>query len=249
MTNELITTSPNADEIADLYQDMSVCGAFTRECVKCGHRFDSYTGQRTITHCPECGEERNTCSNLPVKGLNRCRMHMKDVQIVSKGLAKYLPEKMLEYYLDVYEEDGDVLSLKEEIDLMRMRWAALFSDLESEGAGKLWIEAQKTYSFYETARASGNQMKAQEKLAELGGIIRDGYIETLKWAEIMEITKELRQLKKAEAARVDKRAKTITKEQFRSMMVFILNSINTRVSNKKEKDLLFRDLETLNTNK
>ena len=246
MTNDLIHISPNAEEISELYEDMSICGAFTRECPNCGHRFDQYSGQTKITHCPDCGEPRKTCPNLPITGFNRCRMHLRDVKVASKGLAKYIPDKMLEYYLDVYQEDGDILSLKEEIDLMRMRWAALFSDLEKEGASKLWEDAQKAYSYYETAQSSGNHMKATEKLHELGQIIRSGYIETLKWAEIMEITKELRQLKKAEAARVDKRAKTITQEQFRNMMVFILNAINTRVSNPKEKDLLFRDLETLN---
>lgn len=230
------------------------CNGLLRRCKVCEESF----GGPDVLECPTCGAPREYCTNDPIIGSNRCKWHggmapkgIAHYNYQGKGLSRHLPTRMLDHYAATYE-DGQILEMTEGIRLLEARKYELLERSEDLNSSTLWKKLNKAMEDFKDARrkaaASGRASDIQrvnDALYELDSIIADGFYDTVIWNEIRSIEEQLRKLRTAEIRRRKQASEIITEDQFRTMLGFIMNSIQTRVKDDDIKMLILGDLSQL----
>lgn len=210
----------------------------------CDYRYTS----RDDKFCLECDWPRQYCAGYPIAGRTRCRFHGGKTLIGAdspsykgRGLSKSLPTRLFEQY-NRSLNDADVLNMTPEIALLEARLTDLLSKVSDQPGFELWNKVKTAYAKF---RSASREAEVRKALFELDRVITAGYIEASTWAEIKSLIEQLRKLKHTEKERRKDAETIITEHQFRTIMGYIINSIQTRVKDKDTKMALMADITLL----
>ena len=177
-----------------------------------------------------------------------------DKELVTTKIPKRidtLPKRLVKSYL-LAIEDPDILEATDDIALLIARRDDLLAKLEDGEFGpKLWTELRKTFERFNVARkrAARGSTKAAEQMADeldrLEKLIAKGYHEDLIWQELVAVLEQRRRLSITEMRRRERAEEIITKDQFKTLLGYIINSIQMRVSNKDEAMAILADIQNL----
>lgn len=178
----------------------------------------------------------------------------KDLVPTKNGTSKQIPtipKRLLKSYL-LATNDPDILEATDDIALLIARRDDLLAKLEEGEFGpKLWTELRKTFERFNDARrrAARGSTKAAEQMANeldnLEKLIAKGYHEDLIWQELINVLEQRRRLSSTEIRRRERAEEVITKEQFKALLGYIINSVQMRVSNKDEAMAILADIQNL----
>lgn len=229
-----------------------------------GEDCDYHYQTKDETHCPICNAQRDYCSAYPIKGREKCKFHggmaligASHPNYKGKGLSKHLPTRMMET-LHAAIDDPDILNMSEDIGLLEALQVDLLRRLKEEEWGfGLWSDLQKEWSSYDKARRKANtesnpnaRIAATKRMAEAlegiekiiaKGAVYDGYLRD----ELLRIMDSKRKFKEAEKRRRKDAEDVVTREQFRTLLGYIVTSIKERVSDVDERMRVFADLENI----
>ena len=209
-----------------------------------------YIDKETM-ECPECGEKRRFCAAYPTPGKKKCRFHGGKVLVGAdhphykgRGLSKNLPTRFLEQF-QLSLTDPNVLDMTPEISLLEARLEDLIRKADEEPGSSTWKKIQATYTKF---RAATRESEVRKYLAELDSLITKGFLDSFLWEDVRVLIDTLRRLKDSERKRRVDAEQVITESQFRTLMGFIVNSIETRVKNPDVKMAILADLTKLSNN-
>jgi predicted RNA-binding Zn-ribbon protein involved in translation (DUF1610 family) len=212
---------------------MAICGARTKTCRSCGHRFSK--SEYDLWQCPDCGEDRHCQQRVVVEG-ERCRVHggasprgVAHPRFQTGRYSKYLPDRLAERYEEALK-DPELLALRDDIALTDARLADLLEGL-SEGAGSgLWQRVKGTYDDMLQAQLAGDARRTIAAFEELGKLITRGVGEGAVWAEVLDVLERRRRLKESERRRLVDAEQIITVERMMALMALVVDVIRQHVA-------------------
>jgi hypothetical protein len=218
-----------------------------------GEECDYHYEDDKTTACPLCQTPREYCSKYPVKGKNgKCGWHGGKALVgvshpgyKGKGLSKHLPTRMLEHF-QLAIDDPDILAMDEGIALLKSRRNDLITRAEESASGEMWKDMRKKFQEFTKARKTQNAEKMADTLYDLEVLIARGHTDYLVWQEILDIEERVRRLASTEMQRRKLAETIITEDQFKTLLGYIVNSIQTRVKDKNLKMDLLADIAKLN---
>lgn len=166
-------------------------------------------------------------------------------------ITKSLPPRLQTSFV-LSLQDPDLLNAADDIALLISRRDDLLRRLTEENFGPgLWADLVKTFDRFKKARqqaARGSTSAAErmaQALADLEDIIAKGYHEDILWHELKDVLEQRRKLTAGEIRRRERAEEVITKEQVKTVIGFIISSIQTRVSDKDERMAILADIQNL----
>jgi len=148
--------------------------------------------------------------------------------------SKYIPSKLIEKYNEA-QNDKDLLSLSEEIKLIDARINQLLERVEEGGGMTNWSALNKAWRGLIAAQRAQDQDKASELAATMNDIINRGLHDSMIWSDIEHTIDRRQRLVSAEAKRLTDMEQMITTERALGLMVFIAESIRTRLMDYMDK--------------
>lgn len=255
MTNKLIPHPESAVEAID-----GRCNALMRSCRSLdadGNQCDYQYQDVTEMECGDCGAPRKRCHNFPSTRGNsgRCRFHggntpsgIASPNYKGRGYSKNLPTRMLEYYQNAID-DPDLLNMSPDISLLVARVEELKSRTNTDTSYTYWQKVREAFAKHAKARKNPNKPGAlemmKEALEEMEENIIRGSADSAIWKEIMAVEEQIRKTKASEIKRRQAAESIITEQQFRTLMGFIVTSIQTRVKDDTVKMQILGDLASL----
>lgn len=222
----------------------TICGATLSRCRKCGNKL---LGNDI---CPFCKTARGQCQRTVRKGNKLCRIHAKQYPsgilapaYSGRGWSKHLPTRLMEHYIRLTDDPDEILSHAEGIKLLHTRQQDLLTRVDDTPSYTLWLKAVEAYEALQVAVVSGNAGRVREKKALLESALKKGFTDALTWREIRDLELDISVLREKELKRREKASTIITEEKFRSIIGYIVNSINVRVVDQDVKMGLIGDLE------
>lgn len=227
---------------------MATCGARTKSCRSCGHRY--VKGDRSWT-CPECGEDRHCRRPVKREG-DRCRFHggrsLKgvDAPAFKDGRrSKYLPERLAARYEEA-SADPELLGMRSEVALLDARlYGELMAQIKEGESGPAWGRLKGLYRDLRKAMDARDPAAMGEALAEMGDVIEDGVNRQAAWAEAYDVADRIRKLKEGEYKRMDVLNQMITAERANVMVARVLKAVVDNVSDPDERAEIAADLRSL----
>lgn len=134
--------------------DYQACGAKTRSGSKCAQR--AMTNGKCYLH-----------GGKSLAGLASPRLK-------TGKWSKYVPVQLLESY-EEYRTDPDLLSLNDDVALLRSITSTHLKAMEQGNTSPAWIEAKKAFDEMDAASLSGELDKFVTAKARLASIIEPGY--------------------------------------------------------------------------
>jgi len=224
------------------------CGARTRQCRKCGHRFSK--AEHELWECPECGEDRHCRHKVPTEGA-RCRYHGGaslrgiDAPRYKHGrYSKYLPDALTDRY-HAAQSDPDLLSLREDVALLDTRISDRVQALDAGDSRQLWGQLSATYAAFIQAQRMGKTQEMAEALVKLGNLIKRGGSQGEVWSEIIGLLDQRRKLVESERKRLVDLQQMITTERAMTLVSAIVSSITEHVQDKGALSAIVADLRGL----
>jgi len=182
------------------------------------------------------------CKKNAVEGKKVCRQHgglslsgIAHPQFEHGRRSKYIPSKLIEKYNEA-QNDKDLLSLSEEIKLIDARINQLLERVEEGGGMTNWSSLNKAWRGLIAAQRVQDQDKASELAATMNDIINRGLHDSMIWSDIEHTIDRRQRLVSAEAKRLTDMEQMITTERALGLMVFIAESIRTRLMEYMDKN-------------
>lgn len=209
--------------------------------------------------CPICNTQRAYCSNYPRKGREKCGFHggatlqgYRHPHYRGRGLSKHLPTRLLESFELAYE-DPETLTFMSSISLMKARRDDLVSRLDETPGWEVWQAVRKTFQAYRkaerNARNTGSPKALRlmaEKLNELEDLILRGNLDATIWREILDLEEKWGRMKEREHRRLEKIENLITPDQFKTLLRYLIQSVQTHVKDRDAINQILLDIERLN---
>ncbi len=227
---------------------MAVCGARTRQCRKCGHRYPKE--EYDLWECPECGEPRACRRKVPVQG-QRCKFHG------GKSLAgpaapaykhgrhsKYLPTRLVERYGEAVG-DPELLALRAEIALVDVRLSELLERLATGESQTLWAQLGAAFEQLHQAYTAQDASDFAPALKALGGIIEQGGREDQVWEGIGKLLEQRRRLVESERKRLVDMQQMLTAEQAMILLTVVVDVIRQNVTDRDTLAAISADIRQL----
>ena len=162
-----------------------------------------------------------------------------------------LPHRLLQSF-QLALVDPDVLEATDDIALLIARRDDLLAKLGEGNFGPgLWDDLRKTFERFKTARraaAKGSSAAAERMATELRNLeelIARGYHEELIWSELRQVIEQRRKVAATEFRRRERAEEIVSKAQFKTLLGYVVNSIQTRVSDKSEAMAVLADIQNL----
>jgi len=112
-----------------------------------------------------------------------------------------LPTHLAERYLQA-RNDPQLTSLTDQIAVHEARYHELLATLDTGELGRAWVDANRAWEAFGTARSLGDVPAMDVALAELGKQLAHGNHHRLLWEDITEQSKHLKDLRQAEHRRL-----------------------------------------------
>lgn len=228
-----------------------------------GERCDYHYDNATATICPVCNTPRRRCLRYPLKGRDACSVHggktlmgIDSPAYKGVGVSKHLPTALLDTFFEALE-DPNILSTTEDIALLQARVRELTDRLRTnQPPAQIWQQLGEQFQAFrrhehtaktgltEGQRITGAKRMA-ETLTEMETLVIKGYFEGETWGEIIAITEQIRKLRETERRRIKEAEQLITPSQFNTLLVYMVNSIKTRVKDPDIRMAVLGDLQSL----
>jgi len=214
---------------------MATCGARTKRCRKCGHRFPKE--EYDLWNCPECGEDRHCRRTVKEEG-QRCKLHggasprgVASPHFKHGRRCKYLPTRLMDRYQEALA-DPDLIALRDDIALLETHLGDLIAQLETGESSTRWDQLGATYEELKIAQSTGNVVGTIATLDEIGRIIKRGGEDRVVWSEIYHLLDRKRLLAEAERKRLVEMRQMVTAEQMANLMAAVIDVIYTNVTDR-----------------
>ncbi len=163
------------------------------------------------------------CPAHPVQGRERCRMHRGNAArgvahrgFRGKGHSKDLPVRLGEDYW-LAQDDAELLSLREEVALVRVRVCELLRRLDTGEAGGLWAALKAAWRAYRTVSPDAQEAA----LGRVGDLIDRGASDEAAWNQIFQAMKLHAVLASREWRRIKDLQECMTKQQALALITAI----------------------------
>jgi len=224
------------------------CGARTRQCRKCGHRFTK--AEHDLWECPECGEHR-ACMQPVAREGQRCRYHggaspggLAASNFKHGRYSRYLPGRIAERYQEALQDD-ELLSMRDEVALLDTRLAELVRELEAGDSRDLWDDLHSIYQGMVRARQRGKTRDMARAIIEIGELIERGAGKWATWDAIGELMEQRRKLVESERRRMLDLQQYVTAERVMLLITAIVNVVARYVDDKRTLGRIAADVREL----
>jgi len=227
---------------------MATCGARTKSCRKCGHRYtkDEYD----LWACPECGEDRHCKIPVAHKG-DRCRFHggkspkgIASPHFKHGRLSKYMPDKLAARYDEALSDD-DLMALRNEIALLDARLAELLETIHTGESGPAWGQLRDLHKDMKDALVQGDPQTIAERLKDMDELIDIGVRRGAMWQEIYDVAERMGRLKQTEHKRLQAMHQMITVERAMAMVARMTQVVVNNVDDPDTKLAIVSELREL----
>jgi len=216
-----------------------------------GHRF--YGSRRCTAWNSRKGQQ---CMALAMDGSTKCYVHGGKQ---AHGLAhhatkhgrysKYLPQDLLAKYQEI-KDDPELLSLRNEIDLVSVRVAQLLQSLDGYPTSQAWFsDLQSAMLNFRQGVATQNQQRTDQAYEKMKDLIEQGADHQQVWGEITSLLEARKRLANSERERIADANAMWTAEQ---AMLFVTtlsagfkDVLNTHIDNKELKKEILSDLSLM----
>lgn len=212
--------------------DTLTCGARTRRCRQCGHRYGKE--EYELWQCPECGEPR-ACRRRVVEPGQRCLFHggasLKGLVAPSfthGRYSKYIPARLQGRYEEALA-DPDLISLRDEIALVDTRISELVSGMDTADSRELWEAVGVAYMSLIAARKAKKWDRVDVGLKTLGNLVQRGANIWQTWQEIEGVVDQRRKLVEGERRRLVDLQQYVTAERVLLLFTVVANVITRRI--------------------
>lgn len=177
-----------------------------------------------------------TCKAIAVKGKLKCKNHGgKTPSGPAHGAfkhghhsTKYLPQRMLEKFGEEVS-DPELMAYRNDVAIFNARANEL---LESGESNLLWESAGQTFDALDEAIKVKNADAINEKLEELGNLLRRGRADSARWQEYYKVKDIAGRAKEREFRRLAQMEATISVEHFLAVMGMIANAAAQTITDK-----------------
>lgn len=226
-----------------------------------GEECDYHYEDQYQTECPICGTPRRRCKVYPIDGRDSCKFHggktlmgVNHPSYQGKGVSKHLPTQFLATFKDLMSAKTDLVDMNETIALLKLRWMDLAERVYDKDVSLgQWTALRDLMLKYRAAekayKRSGGRAPKQLKimsntLADMQSIILEGYErEEWAWNQIKDVSLTIDRIANTEIKRRKEAENVITRDQFKTLVGFMVNSIQERVTNKDEKMAVLADFQ------
>jgi len=178
------------------------------------------------------------CQRHPVAGKTRCQKHggrsLSGVASPSFKTGRWstaLPQRLLARY-EQAQSDGELLALRDEIQLTDARLGDLLSRADSGESGQLWLTLQQRWREFQRYRASGDVRRMQASVELLGEQVQRGVSDHEIWTEIGSLMDRRQRLVEAERRRLETMAQSLTVEEAMGLLRTVLDVIRRNVTDR-----------------
>lgn len=202
-------------------------------------------------HAPICGAKTRSgkpCTNPPMHGRTRCRMHGGATPI---GIAapsykhgRYstsIPARLAATY-ETGLDDPQLLELREEIALIDARLAEVLREIDGLGDSAKWADAKKAWITYQYAPNVTLKAKAQ---ADLEFLIDQGANQHAAWAALQNLIEQRRKLVESEHKRLVQAQQTISAEQAMALVGGLLGIMKQHIHDRATLSAIQTDVARL----
>lgn len=212
--------------------------------------------------CPICKAKRDWCMRYRIKGRKKCMYHggkalrgVNNPNYRGKGLSVDLPTRLMEIYR-LAMDDPDLLNATPDIALLETRIIELKQKLRDDDYGVgLWSKLKDMFLDFKKARRNAAKpgtpgRRATEKMNEIlydmEEVISQGYYyDEHIWDELQKLMVNKNRLRTTEMKRRKEAEELITPDQFKTLFGYVINSINTRITNADERMAVMADIQKL----
>lgn len=158
--------------------------------------------------------------------------------------SKYLPTRLLAGYQEAIA-DPEILSLHDELGLVRSRTFELMQRVTSGESGQVWQQLKIISSALTACKRRGDLVGMADNLNELQDLIRRGQQDYQAWNELLFTLDQQRRLAESEQKRLVAMQQYVTSEQVLVLMSALLDSVKRNVSDKKAFSAIAADFDRL----
>lgn len=191
------------------------------------------------------------CNRRAVEGKRVCTVHggltpggLASVHFKTGRYSKYIPARLSEKYQAAIA-DPDMLSLNEDVALLRSFVFKHLSDIAGSDTHPAWIEAKKAFAEMDTASQAGELEKFIAAKARLGDIIEPHYRAAISEGQVVKYVDQLGKLADKERRLLIDRQQTITIERMMLMITAIASIVRENVSDRQQLNAIQNGIQRL----
>lgn len=213
------------------------CARRLKSCRQCQRRFSK--DERHLWRCPACGQDRH-CLHDPANGLRGqpCHLHggrsLKGAAHPSfkgKGFSKYLPAGLSAKFEEA-QADPNLLRLRDEAALLRLRQTELAARIGGEESGAAWAALSDAWDRFEAASQGKDPAAMQAALAEIGQVIRRGAGRDAAWNELVRFAHDRAAIVRGEADIAHKMSQVLTMDQANALAMAMGRAVAEEVKDR-----------------
>lgn len=180
------------------------------------------------------------CKNPAVNGRAKCRLHggktlagVASPRYSTGRYSKYIPAQLATRY-DEARNDPDILSLNEDVALLRSFTLKHLSEITTGDTHPAWIDAKKAFDDMESAERQGaaGLDKYLNAKAKLLAIIEPNYRAALSEGQVIRYIDQLGRIADKERRLLIDRQQVITVQQMMLMIMAIVGVIKEHVDDR-----------------
>lgn len=154
--------------------------------------------------------------------------------------SKDLPTRLSGRFEEALK-DTELLKLNRELALLDSRVGEVLTELEGDGAGKLFELIQKAWNDYRSA--SGEDKKAA--FSHLDDLITQGAEDWMRWQEVYGLIEQRRKVAESEAKRQVQLKQTLTVSQAMTFLTAVVDMVKRHVRDEEALRAISRDITRL----
>ncbi|MBD2060654.1 hypothetical protein H6F88_32445 [Oculatella sp. FACHB-28] len=177
------------------------------------------------------------CQRPAISGRNVCYHHGGNTpvgralpQTKTGRYSRHIPDRLIEQY-EASANDEELLSLREEVQLIDARMIDMLKRVEGGDSEEIWKRLKAEFQTFEDAMKQNDQGAVTAALAEVRRLIKRGLGDYAAWNEVKALMEQRRRLVESERKRLLDMQQFITAEK-----ALLLISSLTEVIKKHVKD-------------
>jgi hypothetical protein len=204
-----------------------------------------------VLQCDATRKIGGRCNNPAVRGSEKCRLH--GGRALNSAVAptfrtgrysKMLPHKLRETY-EAALADNELLSLRDELALMRARLSELAGRLETGESATLWTELTEVYEGMQDAVRNGDVERIISLLDSLGNLVQNGNGNEETWEMIKETLDGTVRINQAEWRRLVDMKQMITAEKAIALVMAVVAAVMRHVRDPHVQSAIHREVSQI----
>ena len=158
--------------------------------------------------------------------------------------SKVLPQNLRETY-EAAADDNELLSLRDELALMKARLVELAGRLRTGEGKTLWEDLLDTYAGITEAIRTQNSAALEDGMLHLGEIIKNGNDNEQTWVQIQETLDGTTRVAQAESKRMVDLRQMISAQQAIALVMAVVGSVQRHVREPAALSAIHREVHAL----